>query len=169
MDNQIINRVTASPLVTFDLEELYVPGDRMIFDMKDFLYQEIILKEKDFRQHIKNHDWHFYLNKHVALQCSVEAIIPIWAFMLVASALQPFAQSVVVGSSQELEAYLFISQLQKIDWQKFRNAKVVVKGCSKVEVPPSAYVEVINKLSPVAFSIMFGEACSTVPISKKKL
>ncbi|MBS1559399.1 MAG: DUF2480 family protein [Bacteroidetes bacterium] len=168
MDDQIINRVTASPLVTLDLEELYVPGDRMVFDMKGFLYQEIILKEKDFRQHIKNHDWSSYLNKHVALQCSVEAIIPTWALMIVASALQPFAQSVVLGSLQELETYLFISQLQKVNWQEFMNAKVVVKGCSKVEVPPSAYVEVINRLSPVAFSIMFGEACSTVPISKKK-
>ncbi|MBS1487909.1 MAG: DUF2480 family protein [Bacteroidetes bacterium] len=168
MENQIVNRVAASSLVTFDLEELYVPGERVVFDLKDFLYQEIILREKDFRQHIKDHNWNFYKDKQVAMQCTVDAIIPTWAFMMVASALQPFAKSVVVGSLQDLETYLFLGQLQKVDWHKYLNAKVTVKGCSKVEVPTSAYVEAINKLNTVASSVMFGEACSTVPIFKQK-
>jgi len=168
MDEEIVNRVAKSNLVSFDLEELYVPGERVALDMKNFLYQELILKEKDFREHIKNHNWKFYKDKHVAVLCSVDAIIPTWAFMLISSALHPFAKSIVAGTLQELENLLFTQQLQIVDWQKFQNLKVVVKGCSKVNVPVFAYVEVVNKLKPLASSIMFGEACSTVPIYKKR-
>jgi hypothetical protein len=168
MENEIVNRVSNSQLVTFDLEELYTPGERIVFDIKHLLFQELILREKDFRDFIKDHNWVLYQNKFVAITCSVDAIVPTWAYMLLASALQPYAQQIVFGSLQDLEARLFEQTLNNIDWQKFANAKVVIKGCSKVEVPVSIYVEATNKLRQVAQSIMYGEPCSTVPIFKRK-
>jgi len=165
---EIINRVSSSQLVTFDLEELYTPGDRVQFDVKDQLFQELVLKEKDFRDFVKNHDWSQYQDKFVAITCSVDAIVPTWAFMLLSSSLQPFAKQVTFGSLRDLEITLFKQALDKVGWKKYDNAKVVIKGCSKVEVPVSAYVEVTNKLRPIAASIMFGEPCSTVPIFKRK-
>lgn len=168
MEREIVNRVSNSQLVTFDLEELYTPGERVLFDMKELLFQELILRESDFRDFIKTHDWSQYQNKLVAITCSADAIVPTWAYMIVASSLQPFATAVVFGSLQDLETHLFEQTLIKIDWQKFEKEKVVVKGCSKFPVPVSAYVLAINKLRPVAQSIMFGEPCSTVPVFKKK-
>lgn len=168
MEREIINRVSNSQLITFDLEELYTPGERVLFDVKELLFQELILREADFRDFIKTHDWSQYQNKLVAITCSADAIVPTWAYMIVASSLQPFATTVVFGSLQDLEAHLFEQALNKIDWQKFEKAKVVVKGCSKRAVPVSAYVLVINKLRPIAQSIMYGEPCSTVPVFKKK-
>ncbi|GHM99673.1 hypothetical protein WSM22_11630 [Cytophagales bacterium WSM2-2] len=168
MEEEIINKVSASSLVTFDLEELYVPGDRTLFDIKDLLFQGLILKEKDFRDFIKAHDWTQYTDKHVAIVCSADAIIPTWTFMLLTVALQPFAATVIFGSLEDLETQLFRRKLDAIEWQKYVHAKVVVKGCSKVPVPISAYVEVVNRLRPIASSIMFGEACSTVPLFKSK-
>ncbi|HMR57055.1 MAG TPA: DUF2480 family protein [Cyclobacteriaceae bacterium] len=168
MENEIKNRINSSQLVTFDLEELYTPGERILFDIKNLLFQELILREKDFRDFMKDHEWAKYQNKVVAITCSADAIVPTWAYMLLASALQPHVQMLVFGSLQDLEARLFEEALNKIEWTKFSNAKVVVKGCSKVEVPVSAYVEVTNRLRPVAHSIMYGEACSTVPVFKRK-
>ncbi|MBN8652482.1 MAG: DUF2480 family protein [Cytophagales bacterium] len=168
MENEIVNRVSNSQLVTFDLEELYTPGERIVFDIKHLLFQELILREKDFRDFIKDHNWVQYQNKFVAITCSVDAIVPTWAYMLLVSALQPYAQQIVFGSLQDLEARLFEQTLNNIDWQKFANTKVVIKGCSKVEVPVSIYVEATNKLRQVAQSIMYGEPCSTVPIFKRK-
>jgi Protein of unknown function (DUF2480) len=168
MENEIVNRVSSSPLVTFDLEELYTPGERVLFDMKSLLFQELILREKDFRDFIKSHDWSQYANKHVAITCSADAVVPTWAYMLLTASLQPYASSVIFGSLQDLEINLFKNALDKIEWGKFNNSKVVIKGCSKVEVPISSYVEVTNRLRPVASSIMFGEPCSTVPVFKKK-
>lgn len=168
MENEIVNRVSNSQLVTFDLEELYTPGERIVFDIKQLLFQELILREKDFRDFVKGHNWAQYQNKFVAITCSADAIIPTWAYMLLASALQPYSQQIIFGTLQDLEARLFEQTLNKVDWQKFTNAKVVVKGCSKVEVPVSIYVEATNKLRQVAQSIMYGEPCSTVPIFKRK-
>lgn len=168
MENEIVNRVSNSQLVTFDLEELYTPGERIVFDIKQLLFQELILREKDFRDFIKDHNWAQYQNKFVAITCSADAIVPTWAYMLLASALQPYSQQIIFGTLQDLEARLFEQTLNKVDWQKFTNAKVVVKGCSKVEVPVSIYVEATNKLRQVAQSIMYGEPCSTVPIFKRK-
>lgn len=168
MEEQIINRVSASNLVSFDLEELYTPGDRILFDIKDLLFQGLILKEKDFRDFIKAHDWSQYTSKHVAIICSADAIIPTWAFMLLSIALQPFATTVVFGTLDDLERQLFHQKLAAVDWKKFQNAKVVVKGCSKIQVPVSAYVEVVNRLRPISASIMYGEPCSTVPLFKAK-
>ena len=168
MENEIVNRVSNSPLVTFDLEELYTPGDRILFDIKSLLFQELILREKDFRDFIKSHDWSQYTDKYVAITCSADAVVPTWAYMLLASSLQPYASQVIFGSLLDLEAILFKNALDKVDWERYSNAKVVIKGCSKVEVPISSYVEVTNRLRPVASSIMFGEPCSTVPVFKKK-
>lgn len=168
MEKEIINRVNSSQLITFDLEELYTPGERVLFDLKDLLFQELVLREKDFRDFIKSHDWTQYQNKFVAITCSADAIVPTWAYMLLSASIQPFARQVVFGSLRDLEIILFNQVLNKVDWQKYSSAKVVVKGCSKVEVPTSAYVEVTIRLRSVATSIMYGEACSTVPIFKKK-
>ena len=168
MENKIINRVSNSQLITFNLEEFYTPGERVALDIKDQLFQGLILREKDFRDFVKAHDWSQYQNKFVAITCSVDAIVPTWAYMLLSSALQPHVNVAVFGTLQELETKLFTQSLNNINWQAFENAKVVVKGCSKVEVPVAIYVEVTNQLRRVASSIMYGEPCSTVPIFKKK-
>lgn len=166
-DNEIINRVASSALVTFDLEEYYRPGERALIDIKDQLYQGLIVKEKDFRDFIKGNDWGQYRNKLVAIYCSADAIVPTWAYMLLAIALEPFASKVFFGTLEELECRLFSDALEGVDWEQYRNAKVVVKGCSKVNVPVNAYVEVTNRLKPIVSSLMFGEPCSTVPLYKK--
>lgn len=169
MDSQkeIINRVAASTLVTFDLEEYYPAGDRVQIDLKDVLFQGLILREKDLRDFVKEHNWQQYKNKFVAITCSADAIIPTWAFMLVAISVNSYAKKVVLGNIQQLNEKIFEEILEKTEWSKFQNAKVVVKGCSKIPVPESAYIEVVNKLKPYASSIMFGEACSTVPLYKR--
>ncbi len=168
MEKEILNRVSNSQLVTFDLEELYTPGERVLFDVKDLLFQELILREKDFRDFIKSHDWAQYANKYVAITCSADAVVPTWAYMLLASVFQPHVSEVIFGSLQDLETLLFQQALDKINWEKYTNTKVVIKGCSKVEVPVSAYVALTKLLRPRALSIMFGEPCSTVPVFKKK-
>jgi len=166
-ENEIVNRVASSSLITFDLEDYYQPGERVLIDIKDQLFQGIILKEKDFRDFIKTHNWSSYQDKFVAITCSEDAIIPTWAYMLLTSALQPFARKIVFGSLDDLENKIYLDVLNGIDWSKFNNSKVVIKGCSKVPVPQSAYVEATQRLRPYAQSIMFGEACSTVPVFKK--
>jgi hypothetical protein len=167
IDGQIVNRVSNSALITFDLEEFYQPGERIVIDIKDQLFQGLILKEKDFRDFIKTHNWSQYQNKFVAITCSEDAIIPTWAYMLISSALQPFARKIVFGTLDDLENKIYADVLSQIDWTKYDQAKVVIKGCSKVAVPLSAYVEVTQRLRPYAQSIMFGEACSTVPVFKR--
>jgi hypothetical protein len=166
-EKEIINRVANSPLVTFDLEEYYQPGERVVVDIKDQLFQEMILKEKDFRNFIRTQDWSQYKNKFVAITCSADAIIPTWAYMLLTSALQPFASTIVFGTIEDLETKIFSDQLRQMEWNKFKDAKVVIKGCSKVNVPAAVYVEATRLLMPWASSIMFGEPCSTVPVYKK--
>jgi hypothetical protein len=165
---EIINKVTNSSLITFDLEEYYEAGDRVLMDIKDQLYEGLVLKEKDFREFIKNHEWSLYKDKLVAITCSADAIIPTWAYMLVAIALRPYARKIEFGTLDNLEEKLFQEALSKVDWNQFRNAKVVVKGCSKVNVPASAYVLAVSNLQPLVSSLMFGEACSTVPLFKRK-
>lgn len=167
MEGEIVNKVANSALKTFDLEELYTPGDRVVLDIKDQLYQGLVLREKEFRDFIKSHDWSAYKGKHVSIQCSADAIVPTWAYMLLSSALQPFVTTVIFGSSEQLETTLFTKKLDTVDWSAYKDAKVVIKGCSKVEVPVAVYVEATNRLRVQASSIMFGEPCSTVPIFKK--
>ena len=163
----IINKVTNSGLLTFDLEDLYHPGERVVYDLKDNLFMGMILKEKDFREFLKNHDWTQYVGKNVAITCSEDAIIPTWAFMLLTLKLQPVAHLVVFGSLEDLENKLFFDALRKVNINDYQGARVVVKGCSKVPVPTAAYVEITRILQPVVQSLMFGEPCSTVPLFKK--
>lgn len=165
--NEIVNRVASSSLITFDLEEHYQTGERVVIDLKEQLFQGLILREKDLRDFVKSHNWLQYENKFVAITCSADAIIPTWAFMLVAMAVNPHAKQVVLGTLKQLEEKIFSEKLREINWSEYVNAKVVIKGCSKISVPESAYVEVVNRLRPLASSIMFGEACSTVPLYKR--
>ena len=168
MAEEIVNRVANSKLKTFDLEEIYPEGKRVVFDIKDWLFQEIILKETDFRASVKNHDWSQYKNCFVAVTCSVDAIIPSWAFMLVAAELTPFANKVVIGDLELLETVIYQELLSFLDFKDFANAPVIIKGCADKPIPESAYAFLIAKLQPIARSIMFGEACSTVPLYKSK-
>jgi hypothetical protein len=164
----IVNKVAESGLITIDLEELYTPGERVLFDIKGWLFEEIILKEKDFREQIKQHDWSIYSNKLVAVTCSADAIVPTWAFMLVATAVAPYAQQVIFGDLTRMEEVLFDAKLNLLDLTSFSDQRIVIKGCSKVNVPVSAYVRLTALLQPVVKSIMYGEPCSTVPVYKRK-
>ena len=163
----IINRVANSPLLTFDLEELYHPGERILLDIANQLYEGMILREKDFRAWVKETDWSVYKGKNVAVWCSVDAIIPTWAYMLLTTRISPFAHTVVFGTLDDVEKAIYQDALNSVDIEKFRDKKVVIKGCGKYQVPESAYVEITRILTPVASSIMYGEACSTVPLYKK--
>lgn len=163
----IVNKVANSGLVTIDPGELYPPGERVLLDIKDQLFQGLILREKDFREFIKTHDWQQYKDKYVALTCSADAIIPDWAWMLLASALEPFAKKIVFGSTEVLETVLFEEVLSKFDIEPYRDARVVIKGCGDKPVPKTAYIELTRKLRPVVKSIMYGEPCSTVPVYKQ--
>lgn len=168
MSEEIINRVASSPIITFNLEDLYLPGERVQFDIKDQLFHGLILREKDFREFIKTNDWEDYANKYVSVICSADAIVPTWAYMLIAQKLEPFAKAFVFGDFVALESYLFHQQLQQIDIAEYRDKPVVIKGCSDKPVPVSAYMEITRLLAPHVKSLMYGEPCSTVPIFKKK-
>ena len=166
MSEPIVNRVANSALITFNLEEYYHTGERVVYDIRQNLFQDLILKEKDFRTFVKEHDWQQYDGKNVALTCTTDAVIPTWAYMLLATAISPYANLVVFGDLVALEQALFQQALAKIDLEQFEDQRVVVKGCSKVEVPVFAYVEIIRLLQPITRSLMYGEPCSTVPIYK---
>ncbi len=166
VEKDIINKVAQSPLVTIDLEDLYTPGERVLYDLKDNLYEGLILKEKDFRAFLKSNDWSNYKDKHVAIYCSADAIVPRWAYMLLSVYLEPFAKTIVYGNMEILESYLFNITLRKLDPSEYQNKKVTIKGCGKYDVPQFAYVELTRMLKPFAASIMYGEPCSTVPIFK---
>ncbi len=162
---EIVNRVATSSLVTVDLEEYYHPGERVLLDIRDWLFQGLLLKEKEFRAYVREHDWEQYDNKNVAVTCSTDAIVPVWAYMLITSRLQN-ANHVVMGSLEMLEFSLFRQALAGIDLQDMQGAKVVVKGCGNLPVPDSAYMELTRLLTPVVSSLMYGEPCSTVPVYK---
>ncbi|SDN09070.1 DUF2480 family protein [Siphonobacter aquaeclarae] len=164
---EIVNRVANSGLVTLDLESYYHPGERVVYDLKDNLFMEAILREKDFREFLKSHDWSQYTGKNVAVICSADAIVPTWAYMLLAVHLEPYANMVVFGDLQTLEDKLFYDALSRINPEDYQGTRVVVKGCSNYPVPVSAYVEVSRLLRPVVQSLLFGEPCSTVPLYKK--
>lgn len=165
--DEIVNRVATSGIVSLDLEELYHPGKRIVYDIKDNLWQGMILREKDFRDFLKSHDWSQYTGKNISIICSEDAIVPTWAYMLLAVQLEPFANAFVFGDLNALEDKLFADAISKLDINEFAGKRVVVKGCSKVSVPVSAYVEISRLLKPVVQSLMFGEPCSTVPLYKK--
>ena len=167
-EQPIVNRVAQSSLITLDLEDYYHHGERMVWDITEHLFQGLILKEKDFRAFVKQHDWSQYQDKNVAIICSADAIVPTWAYMLVAVELQPYAHHFVFGDLEALEQSLFQEALSKISLKDYQDAKVVIKGCGNYPVPEYAFVEISRKLSGVVSSIMYGEPCSTVPIFKKR-
>ena len=169
MSEEIINKVAESGLVTIDLEK-YLPQKEEIavFDLKDFLFMGMILKEKDFREALKRHDWEKYRNKHVAITCSADAIIPVWAYMLVTTYLQPVAKETTVGSEKEIHKAIFLKNISSISTSEFSGSRIVLKGCGETPIDDFAYAEATRVLLPVAKSIMYGEPCSTVPVYKKK-
>jgi hypothetical protein len=167
MEDGIINKVSQSGLITIDLEEFYPAGERVVFDIKSHLFQGLILREKDFREFIKNEDWNKYRDKYVALTCSADAIVPTWAYMLLATQLEPVAKKVVFGNLETLETILYNEILSKINIADYKDARIVIKGCGNLPVPKAAYVQITSLLRPVVKSIMYGEPCSTVPLYKK--
>lgn len=167
MENEIVNKVAQSGLVTIDLEDFYSEGERVLFDIKDLLFQGMILREKDLREFAAKEDWSKYQNKFVAIICSVDAVIPTWAYMLLTVNLEPYAKKIVFGNLETLEINLYTESLGKIKINEYQDARIVIKGCGKLPVPTFAYVELTRLLRPVAKSIMYGEPCSTVPLYKK--
>jgi hypothetical protein len=168
MAEEIINKVATSALTELDLEDYYPREEVLVFDLKPFLFMELILKEKDFREALSKHDWTQYQDKIVAVTCTTDAIIPVWAYMLIASYLQPFAKDIVLGDAQYALKQRFLDNLKKIDANQYLDKRVVVKGCGDLPIGEFAYLHITKILRPIAKSIMYGEPCSTVPVFKKK-
>jgi len=164
MSKEIINRVANSKLVTIDLENFYPEGKRVVFDIKEWLFEGLILREKDFRENVKEHDWSQYQGNYVALTCSTDAIIPGWAFMLLTTYLDPYAKKIIVGNLETLETSIYQDIITSLDVTEFKDKPVIIKGCSNKPVPENAYLLLTSKLMSVAKSIMYGEACSSVPL-----
>lgn len=168
MEQPIINKVAESGLITLDPASFLPQGETIVFDLKDYLFMGLILKEKDFREALKNLDWEQYRDKNVALTCTADAIIPVWAYMLVASYLQPVAKEFVMGDENQLQRELFLKNLGTINAQDYTDKRIVVKGCGDIPIGDFVYMELTKILRPVAKSIMYGEPCSTVPVYKAK-
>jgi hypothetical protein len=167
-EQEIINRVAGSVLQVFDLEDYFPEGERVALDISGWLWEGFVLREKEFRDSLKNHDWEQYKGKYIALHCSTDAIVPAWAYMLVTVHLQPFAKKVIQGKTEDINVLLYQELLDGLDYTGYAGKPVIIKGCSKKAVPQEAYVLAAQKLLPFAKSIMFGEACSSVPLYKKK-
>lgn len=167
MSEPFVNKVAESGLITLDLEKYYPKGETAVFDLKDHLFMGLILKEKDFREALKKLDWSVYQDKNVALTCSADAIIPVWAWMLVVSYLQPVAKEIVMGDEKELHRSLYLKNIDAIDVNEFAGQRVVIKGCGETPIADYVYMEITKKLRPVVKSIMYGEPCSTVPVYKR--
>ncbi len=168
MQDDIINRVANSKLVTINLEDYYPQGKRIVFDIKDWLFEGFVLREKDFRDRVNTYDWDQFNDTYVALTCSSDAIIPAWAFILLSIHLEPFTKKIVIGNLELLETSIYQDIINKLDVSEFNSKPIIIKGCSKKPVPQNAYIMLANKLKPVAKSIMYGEACSSVPLFKTK-
>jgi hypothetical protein len=168
MSNEIVNRVAKSNLITIDLEDFYPEGKRIIFDISEWLFEGLILREKDFREKAEQYDWNLFKDCYVALTCSTDAIIPSWAYLLIATKMSPFTKKVVVGNLELLETVIFQEIISNINTKDYINKPVIIKGCANKPIPPSASVQLIEKLIPFAKTIMFGEACSSVPLFKAK-
>jgi len=168
MTEEIINRVASSPLVTINLEDFYPEGKRLVFDMKEQLFQGLILREKDFREFIKTNDWNQYQDSYVSVICSADAIVPTWAYMLIAQKLSPMTKGFVFGDLEDLETSLYQRALSDFDASEFQDKLVVIKGCFDKPIPTGAYMEITRILAPFVKSLMYGEPCSTVPIFKRK-
>ncbi len=165
--SEIINRVANSPIITFKLENYYPQGERVVLDIKDQLFMEMILREKDFRAYVKEHDWAQYQDKYVAVTCSADAIIPMWAYMLLSVKLEEFAAHIAFGTIDDLEKELWQKALDKIDYQQFEGRPVVIKGCSDIKIPEAIYMEATRRIKPFAKKLSYGEPCSTVPLYRR--
>jgi hypothetical protein len=168
MKDEIINKVTNSKLKVIDLEDYYTSGERILFDIKDWLFEGLVLREKDFRVSVTGHDWSQYQDGYVALYCSTDAIVPDWAYMLIAVELQTHSKLTVIGSLEQLESIIYTSIISELDLKIYKDMPVIIKGCSHKPVPANALVLLSQRLKPIAKSIMFGEACSSVPLYKRK-
>ena len=168
MADEIVNKIASSSLVTLDLEALFPKEAIVVFDLKPFLFMEMILKEKEFRTALQEHDWQPYQDKIVTVTCSADAIIPKWAYMLVATYLQPIAKDILYGDEAAALQQVLLEQINALDTTAFTDQRVVIKGCGDKSVGEFAYLAITKKLRPVAKSIMYGEPCSTVPVYKKK-
>lgn len=166
MEDIIINKVAQSGLITLDLEKLYSKEEIVEFDLKEYLFMELILKEKDFREALAKMDFTTFKDKYVAIHCSTEAIIPLWAYMLATTYLQPYAKEVIYGAKENVLDQILLKNIKAIDPNEYQEKRVVVKGCGDKKIPEAAYVTISSLLTPVAKSIMYGEPCSTVPIYK---
>jgi hypothetical protein len=169
METAFVNKVAESGIVTLNLEDFYPKEDVVVFDLKDYLFMGLILKEKDFREALKNLDITPFENKIVALTCSADAIIPMWAYMLVASLIQPVAKNLEFGTTEQTKENILLQNIQTLDAALYTDARVVVKGCGELPIGEKAYMAITQKLRPVVKSIMYGEPCSTVPVFKRKL
>ncbi len=167
MAKEIINRVATSALITFDLEEHYPIGDRVALDISQWLDQGIVLREKEFRAALAAYDFSVFQDTFIALYCATDALLPAWANLLVASHLQPYAQKIVWGSLEELETAIFQEMIQNLDVSPFKDKPLIIKGCSEKNIPPSAYIALVETLQPHVKRLMYGEACSSVPLYKK--
>ena len=165
--DEIENKVEKSGLLNLDLNDFVPKGTRSVVDLKDFLFEAVMLKEKDFREKIAAYDWEKHKGHFVGLTCSVDVITPLWAYMLLTSALQPYAALIIRGNKAHIEGVLLRQAIEAINLEDYRDKRVIIKGCGG-EIPESAYVAVTNLLQPVVKSLMFGEACSTVPVYKRK-
>ena len=168
MSEEIVNRVSNNALKTIDLDDFYASGERVAFDMASLLFQGLILREKDFREFVANHNWVQYQGKYLAVHCSVDAIIPSWAVMVLITKLQPITNQVIFGTLDELEHKLFSDALSSLDLSSYKDSKVVIKGCGIHPVPAYAFAELTRLLTPYVSSLMYGEPCSTVPVYKKR-
>ena len=166
MKEEIINRVANSKLITIDLEDFYPNEERVSIDISQWLFEGLILREKEFRQVIHSYDWQQYSGQYVALHCSSDAIIPGWAYLLISSALQPFAKKTIVGTLEVLEILLYQDIIANFDPAPFKDKSIIIKGCATKPIPENAYVLLLQKLQPIARSLMYGEACSSVPLYK---
>jgi hypothetical protein len=164
----IVNKVAQSGLIVLDMKS-FVPSDDdvVIFDLKPFLFQELLLREKDFRASMKSLDWSQYQDKYVAITCSSDAIVPMWAYMLIASNLEGIAKDFIFGDKNQMNQHVLIQHIQNIDREAYKDVKLVIKGCGDVSVYEGAYLAITKHLKPVVKSLMFGEPCSTVPIYKQ--
>jgi hypothetical protein len=168
MEEIFVNKVANSGLISLNLEDFYSVGDRVEIDVKDLLFMGLVLKEKDFREFIKTNDWTIYQDKFIAVHCSADAIVPTWAYMLIAAKLSGIAAKVVFGDLNALEVALWENAFDHLEIEDYRDQKVVIKGCGDLPVSPAAYTNISNKLVPVVQSLMYGEPCSTVPVYKRK-
>lgn len=166
--DEIINKVEKSGLITLDLEDFYPKEPRMLFDLKDYLYEGLVLREKEFRENLSKLDWKMYENAYVAVTCTSDAIVPSWSYLLIANYLTGVAKLISFGTIEDLERDIFTEIIDKMDVDNYNDKKIIIKGCSRKPVPQNAYLQLIQKLKPIASFLMFGEACSTVPIFKKK-